>query len=153
MKKAKCPYFFLFMALELSYGHILISMPPCRWIARLEMRKTEYLSSRAMNQKIKALCFLQLLKLWKAKCLYFFDLWPLCWVIAIWRSTQKSIKMPKKCKYWHEKCYVEKQFWALIFMAFYFTITIDTHKLRAEIFCAIWEILGHPNMGPYLWWF
>ena len=41
------------MALELSHGLILISIPPCRRITQLKMTKTAYLSSRAINQKNK----------------------------------------------------------------------------------------------------
>ena len=51
--EGKVPLFFCFMALELSFGHILISMPPSRRIAGLEMTKMEYLSSKAINQKNK----------------------------------------------------------------------------------------------------
>ena len=71
------PLFFWFMALELSYGHILISTPPCRLIAWLEMRKMAYLTSRATNQKNKGTLFSSTLKVGKGNVSLFF------WFVAL----------------------------------------------------------------------
>ena len=48
-----------------------------------ENEKMAIYQPRGLQAKNKALCFLQLLKLEKAKCLYFYDLWLLSWVMAI----------------------------------------------------------------------
>ena len=70
--EGKVPLFFLFKALEQSYGHILISIPPCRWIARLKMRKTAYLSPRAINQKNKGTLLSSTFKVGEGKVPLFF---------------------------------------------------------------------------------
>ena len=72
LDKAKCLYFFWFKALEQSYGHILISIPPCRWIARLKMKKKAYLSSLAINQKKKCTLPSQTLNVEEIKVSLFF---------------------------------------------------------------------------------
>ena len=87
---------------------VLYAMPSCRWIARLEMTKTPYLSSRAINQKDKGSLLSQLLKLETAKCLYFFDLWLWSWDMALfwylfllvdesldWRWQKRHISVPE----------------------------------------------------------
>ena len=70
--EGKVPLFFGFMALEQSYGHILIFIPPCRCIARLEKRKTAYLSSRAINQKNKGTLLSSTFKVGEGKVPLFF---------------------------------------------------------------------------------
>ena len=79
----KVPLIFGFGACWLRYSHVVILIIVSTWSQTKTMKNGYISAQRPQFQKIKVLSFLQVLKLKERKCIYFLDLWPLGWDIAM----------------------------------------------------------------------
>ena len=83
MKQAKFLYFFDFRPRSWDIAIFWSASNHVNYKERLIWVNSHNSAPRPKIKKVKAFCFLQLLKFKKAKCLYFFPFWPRSWDIAI----------------------------------------------------------------------
>ena len=75
LKKIKCLYFFILWLVERDMAIFCFRGPFDYYFIMENQENGHIFANKTRNEKIKALYFLQLLKLEEIKCSYFFILW------------------------------------------------------------------------------